>query len=126
MAQLNRVDIIPSADWSVIATSGRLVWAAIINDLIATYWYEADDAPELGGYHLIRTDTLPDAHSVIGPGPILPYWPKVAEIDGAYPFVNSDLFLWVAKVGALPTYAIEGVTPTVTYPLNQNLTPPSV
>ncbi|MBF6277073.1 hypothetical protein [Nocardia nova] len=122
-SQLNRVDIIPSADWSVVSTSGRLVWAAIMDDLIATYWHSTGDEAE--GYYLIRTDTLPDTHSVVGvpPDPFLPYTPRSVDLPGAYPFINSEVFLWAAKVPAVPDYAIEGVAPAVTYPLNRNIAP---
>lgn len=121
-SQLNRVDIIPSADWSVVSATGRLVWATIAGDLIATYWYSTEAEDE--GYHLVRTDTLPDTHSVVGlPGSIVPYTPRIVDLPGAYPFVNAEVFLWACELGPVTDYAIEGVTPAVTYPVNQNLTP---
>jgi hypothetical protein len=125
-SQLTRVDMVPSNQWSVIDAVGQLVWAHNIDGgLIATYW-AADLEPD-EGYCLIRTDTLPDQHSVNpGPGQILaPYWPRGAGVEGAYPYINSEVFLWVARVPLVPDYAIEGVTPSVTYPLNRNITPPT-
>lgn len=130
MSVLNRVDVTPSGDWSAIPISGRLVWAALDGDKIATYW-EVPSNPEPGsGWTLIRTDQLPfDSDVIGGPPPYRAHW---AGIDGAVAFINDEVFLWTVEVPLAgppftlpPVVGVEGHALNIAlYPKNETLAPP--
>jgi len=99
--------------------------------MIATFWHaQAETNHSTSGWVLIRTDDLPFESDVIGGPP--PYRGHVAGLDGAVPFINDAVFLWVFEVpeygltvGNPPPIAVEGEAPTFTlYPKNEDVTPP--
>lgn len=136
MSVLNRIDVIPSEQWSAIPAGGqRLVWATADDGKIATFWLASSDTNETtsSGWALIRTDVLPYQGVLVGGPP--PYRGREAGLVGAEAFVNDEFFLWVYDIpawgppqviGEPAPIGVEGEPLNLTlYPKNSDLTPPA-
>lgn len=131
MSSVHRTNVIPSSEWSAIQpASSRLLWAAMDGDIIATYWANSPEPITDINWILIRTDVLPFEADLVGGPP--PYKPRHAGLDGAMPFINGELFLWVYEVprlgppaGEPPAAGVAGEHLNLTlYPKNSDLVPP--